>query len=76
MNSLYLFSVRALMRALEQTHSTLDLDVLRERLFSAITALVPGAVSTIDELDLTTGVVAELTSVERLFPEDIKKRVL
>jgi hypothetical protein len=38
--------------------------------------VVPGAVSTIDQLDLTTGVVTELTSVERLFPEDIKKRIL
>ena len=37
---------------------------------------MPGAVFTIDELDVTTGVVTELTSVERLFPEDIKKRVL
>jgi hypothetical protein len=54
MNSLDLFSVRALMQALQQIHSTLDLDVPPERLFSAITALVPGAVSTIDELDLTT----------------------
>jgi DNA-binding CsgD family transcriptional regulator len=76
MNSLDIFSVRALMRALEQIHSTLDLDVLPERLFSAITALVPGAVSTIDELNVKSGVVTELTSVERLFPEDVKKRVL
>jgi DNA-binding CsgD family transcriptional regulator len=76
MNSLDICSVGALMRALEQIHSTMDLEVLPERLFSAITALVPGAVSTIDELDLESGVVTEMTSVERLFPEGIKKRVL
>jgi hypothetical protein len=76
MNSLDIFSIRALMRVLEQIHSVMDLAALPEKLFSAITALVPGAVLTVDELDLTTGVVTELTSVERLFPEDIKKRVL
>ena len=56
------------MRALEQIHSTMDLAALPEKLFSAVTAVVPGAVFTLDELDLTTGVVTELTSVERLFP--------
>jgi hypothetical protein len=71
MNSLDSFSVRALMRALEQIHSTMDLAALPEKLFSAVAAVVPGAVFTIDELDVTTGVVTELTSVERLFPEDI-----
>jgi DNA-binding CsgD family transcriptional regulator len=76
MNSLDLFSVRALMQALEQIHSARELATLPKSLFSAVRALVPGAVFTIDELDLTTGVVTELTSVERLFPQDIKKRVL
>jgi DNA-binding CsgD family transcriptional regulator len=71
-----IFSVRALMQTLKQIHSTMDLEALPEKLFSAVTALVPGAVFTIDELDVTTGVVTELTSVERLFPADIKKRVL
>ena len=76
MNSLDIFSVRALMQALEEIHSTMDLEVLPERLFSAIGTLVPGSALTIDQLDLKIGVVTELTSPEPLFPEGIKKRVL
>jgi hypothetical protein len=36
MNSLDLFTVRALMQALQQIHSTLDLETLPETLFSAV----------------------------------------
>jgi DNA-binding CsgD family transcriptional regulator len=76
MNSLDLFSIRSLMQAVTQIHSTRDILALPESFFSAVRGLVPGAVFTIDELDLTTGVVSELTSVERLLPEDIKKRTM
>jgi hypothetical protein len=66
MNSLDICSVGALMmRALKQIHSTMDLEVLPERVFSAITALVPGAVSTIDELDLESGVVTGCYRVDK-----------
>jgi GAF domain-containing protein len=76
MNSLDIFSVRALMRALEQIHSTTDATPLPERLFSALLALVPGAFFTLDELDLRTGQVTELTSVEGRIPDDIRKKIL
>ena len=43
MNSLDLFSVRALMQALEQIHSASELVALPEALFSAVRVLVPAA---------------------------------
>jgi len=76
MNSLDSFSVRALMRALEQTHSTMDLAVLPETVFSALRELVTGAQFTFEQLDLRTGVVISMTSRDLVFPEEIKNRVL
>jgi hypothetical protein len=64
------------MQSLQQIHSTMDFQVLPEALFSAIRALVPGAIFSIDELDLTTGLITSLTSVDLLFPKDMKKRAL
>jgi len=64
------------MRALEKIHSTMDLFAWPEKTFLAVRGLVPGAVFTIDELDVTTGAVTELTSAEFLYPEDLKKRAL
>ena len=46
----------------------MDLDVLSETFFSAVRALVPGAVFTIDQFDVTTGVVTEQTSVGASLP--------
>ena len=76
MNSLDLSSVRALMRALEQIHSTLDLEVLPQALFSALEELVPDVACTLDQLDLKTGVTTELANARILFPEQIKERAL
>jgi hypothetical protein len=55
MNSLDILGVRVLIRALEQIHSSLDLDVLPEALFSALEDLVPDAGCSLDQLDLQTG---------------------
>ena len=41
MNSLNIFSVRALIGALEQIHSTMDLASLPEALYSALRGLMP-----------------------------------
>jgi hypothetical protein len=76
MNSLDIFNVRALMRALEQIHSTMDLEVLPETLFSAVRELVAGAQLTFEQLDLRTGVVTSMTSRDSVFSEEIKKRIL
>ena len=75
MNSLDLFSVRALMQAPQQIHSTMDLAALPGKLFSAVKTLVSGAVFIMDHLDVTTGVVIELTSVGYA-PESMKERIL
>ena len=63
MNSLDIFSVPALMRALEQIHSTMDLEVLPEALFSALECLVPDAGLSLDLLDLKSGVAGSRTLV-------------
>src|SRR5215472_12542116 len=76
MNSLDVLSVRALMRALEQIHSTLDLEVLPEALFCALEDLVPDAGFSLDQLDLQGGVATDLTNATRVVPEQIKERVL
>jgi hypothetical protein len=57
MNSLDLFSVRALMQALQQIHSTMDLFELPGSLFGAVRGLVPDSRLSIDQLDLKTGTV-------------------
>jgi hypothetical protein len=76
MNSPDIFNVRVLMRALEQIHSTMDLEVLPETLFSAVKELVAGAQFTFEQLDLRTGVVTSMTSPDSVFSEEIKKRIL
>lgn len=76
MNSLDLSDIRALMQAVTQIYSTMDLFALPEKSFLAVRGLVPGAVFTIDELDVKTGAVTELTSAKFFFPEDLKKRAL
>ena len=76
MNSLDILSVRALMRALEQIHSTLDLQVLPEVLFSALEDLVPDAGYSLDQLDLESGVVTDVTNANLAVPEQIRERVL
>ena len=76
MNSLDILSVKALMRALEQIHSTLDLEVLTEALFCALEDLVPDASCSLDQLDLQGGVVTDVTNGNRVVPEQIKERVL
>jgi DNA-binding CsgD family transcriptional regulator len=76
MNSLDTFSVRALMRALEQIHSTIDLEVLPETLFSAMRELVAGARFSFEQLDPRTGLVISMTSRDLVFPEETKKKVL
>jgi hypothetical protein len=76
MNSLDLFSVRALMQALEQIHSASELVALPEALFSAVRVLVPAARLSIDQLDLKTGVVTSVTSEDRLFSEETKRRIV
>ena len=76
MNSLDIFSVRALMRALAKIHSTTDLAVLPEALFSALEDLVPDALCSLDQLDLQSGIVTDVTNANAAVPEQIKERVL
>jgi DNA-binding CsgD family transcriptional regulator len=76
MNSLDIFSVRALMRALAKIHSTMDLAVLPEALFFASEDLVPDAGCSLDQLDLQSGVVTDVTNRNLVVPEQIKERVL
>jgi hypothetical protein len=64
------------MGALEQIHSTMDLEVLREAPFSALEDLVPDAACSLDELDIKTGIVTEMTNAKLVFPEQIRKRAL
>jgi DNA-binding CsgD family transcriptional regulator len=71
MNSLDILSVRALMRALEQIHSTLDLEVLPEALFSALEDLVPAASCSLDQLDLQGGIVTDVTNGNLVVPEQV-----
>ena len=76
MNSLDLFSVRALMQALQQIHSTLDLEALPETLFSALQRIIPDAMVTFDHLDLKTGVATSVSSMDRFVSVEVKARVL
>jgi hypothetical protein len=76
MTSLNIFSLRSLTQALEKIHSTLDLEVLPGALFSALEDLVPDAGCRLDQLDLETGTVTEITNAKLVFPEQIKQRIL
>jgi DNA-binding CsgD family transcriptional regulator len=76
MNALEIFSLPALMRALAKIHSTTDLAVLPEALFCALEDLVPDAGCSLDQLDLQSGVVTDVTNGNLIVPEQIKKRVL
>jgi DNA-binding CsgD family transcriptional regulator len=76
MNSLDLFSVRALMQALQQIHSIMDLFALPESLFSAVRGLVPESRLSIDQLDLKTGVVMSVSSEDRFFSEEMKRKIV
>ena len=76
MNSLDLFSVRALMQALQQIHSTLDLEALPEALFSAVQRIITDAMVTFDHLDLKTGVATSVSSMDRFVSVEVKARVL
>src|SRR5258708_18127258 len=76
MNSLDLFSVRVLMQALQQIHSTMDLFALPESLFSAVRGLVPDSRLSIDQLDLKTGVVISVSSEDRFFSEEMKRKIV
>jgi DNA-binding CsgD family transcriptional regulator len=76
MNSLDMFSVRTLMRALEQIHSTKDLSDLPQVLFSTLKSLVPGAMVTFDLLDPTTKLATTRISEDSLVEAEVKARVL
>jgi hypothetical protein len=65
-SSQILFSIRALMRALEQIHSARELVTLPASLFSAVRGLVSDARLSIDQLDLKSGFVTSVTSEDRL----------
>src|SRR6516225_2123416 len=62
MNSLDIFNLEALMRALAKIHSIMDLAVLPEALFSALEGLVPNARFSLDQLDLESGLVTDATN--------------
>ena len=76
MNSLDIFSVRALMQALEQIHSTKDLCDLPQVLFSALKSLIPGAMVTFDQLDLKTRIATTQISEDSSVGAEVKTRVL
>jgi len=76
MNSLDIFSLEALMRALAKIHSSMDLEVLAEALFCALEDLVPDARCSLDQLDLRSGIVTDVTNGNLVVPEQIKERVL
>ena len=76
MKSLDIFSVRALMQALEQIHSTKDLCDLPQVLFSTLKNLIPGAMVTFDQLDLKTRIAATQISEDSLVGGEVKARVL
>jgi len=76
MNSLDIFSVRALMQALEQIHSTKDLCDLPQVLFSALKSLIPGAMVTFDQLDLKTRIATAQISEDSSVGAEVKTRVL
>jgi len=72
MNSLDLFSVRAL----EEIHSTKKLSDLPQVVFSTLKSLVPGAMTTFDQLDFKTGKATTKISEDSLVSADVKARVL
>jgi len=76
MNSLDIFSVRALMQALEQIHSTKDLCDLPQVLFLALKSLIPGAMVTFDQLDLKTRITTTQISEDSSVGAEVKTRVL
>jgi len=76
MKSLDIFSVRALMQALEQIHSTKDLCDLPQVLFSTLKNLIPGTMVTFDQLDLKTRIAATQISEDSLVGGEVKARVL
>jgi hypothetical protein len=76
MNSLDIFSVRALMQALEKIHSTMDLSALPNSIYSALKGLVPGAMVTFDQLDLKSGVATTRISEDSLVGAEVRARVL
>jgi len=76
MNSLDIFSVRALMQALEQIHSTKDLRDLPQVLFSALKGLISGAMVTFDQLDLKTRIATAQISEDSSVGAEVKTRVL
>jgi hypothetical protein len=76
MNSLDLFSVRALMQVLQQIHSTMDFEALPETLFSAVRGLAPDSRLSIDQLDLKTGIVMSVSSEDRFFSEEMKRKIV
>jgi DNA-binding CsgD family transcriptional regulator len=75
-NTLDIFSLEALMRALAEIHSTTDLAVLPEALFCALEDLVPDAGCNLDQLDLRSGVVTDVMNANPAPPKQIKERVL
>jgi DNA-binding CsgD family transcriptional regulator len=64
------------MQALQQIHSTLDLEALPETLFSAVQRIITDAMVTFDHLDLKTGVATSVSSMDRFVPVEVKARVL
>jgi hypothetical protein len=76
MNSLDIFSVRALMQALERIHSTRDIAEFPQVIFSTLKSLVPGAMVTFDHLDLKTNIATKRISEDSLVGAEVKARVL
>jgi DNA-binding CsgD family transcriptional regulator len=76
MNSIDIFSVQALLRALEQIHSARELVALPESLFSAVRGLISDARVSIDQLDLKTGFVTSVSSEDRFFSEEMKRKIV
>jgi DNA-binding CsgD family transcriptional regulator len=76
MNSLDIFNLEALMRALAKIHSTTDLAVIPEALFCALEDLVPDAGCSLDQLDPRSDVVTDVTNGNLVVPKQIKERVL
>jgi DNA-binding CsgD family transcriptional regulator len=64
------------MQALEQIHSTMDLFALPHSLFSAVRGLVPNSRLSLDQLDLKTGIVMSVSSEDRFFSEEMKRKIV
>jgi len=76
MDSLDLFSIRAMMQALQQIHSIMDIFARPGSLFSTVRGLVPDSRLSIDELDLKTGVVKSVSSEDRFFSKGMKRKIV